>query len=43
MFWNLISNMAATVSSFALNRVGPKITAMFEGVIRLSSLWLHTL
>lgn len=43
IFWNLMSNMAATVSTWALNSVGPKITAMLEGVIRLSSLWLHTL
>lgn len=43
IFWNLMSNMAATVSTWALISVGPKITAMLEGVIRLSSLWLHTL
>lgn len=43
IFWNLMSNMAATVSTWALISVGPKITAMLEGVIRLVSLWLHTL
>lgn len=43
IFWNLMSSMAATVSTWALISVGPKITAMLEGVIRLVSLWLHTL
>lgn len=38
-----MSNMAATVSSLALISVGPKMTAILEGVIRFSSLWLHTL
>lgn len=43
IFWNLMSNMAATVSTWALISVGPKITAMLEGVMRLSSLWPQTL
>lgn len=43
MFWNLMSNMAATVSSLALISVGPNTTAMLEAVIRFSSQRLHTL
>lgn len=43
MFWNLISNMAATVSSSALMRVGPNITPILDIVIRFSLLWLQTL
>lgn len=43
IFWNFMSNMAATVSTWALISVGPKMTAMLEGVMRLSSLWLQTL
>lgn len=43
MFWNLMSNIAATVSSLALISVGPNTTAMLEAVIRFSSQRLHTL
>lgn len=43
MFWNLISMMAATVSSCGRSRVGPKTTPRLATVIRLCWSWLATL
>lgn len=39
MFWNLISMMAATVSSWGLSKVGPNTTPRFATVIKFC-LWL---
>lgn len=39
MFWNLISMMAATVSSWGRSRVGPNTTPRFATVIKFC-LWL---
>lgn len=43
MFWNLMFIIAATVSSCARMRVGPKITPMLDGDIRFSRLCSQTL
>lgn len=43
MFWNLISMMAATVSSCGRSRVGPNTTPRLATVIRLCWWWLATL
>ena len=43
MFWNLMFIMAATVSSWDLISVGPKITPRLDTVIRLYLLWVETL
>ena len=43
MFWNLMFIMAATVSSWDLISVGPKIIPRLDTVIRFCSLWEETL
>lgn len=43
MFWNLMSMMAATVSSCGRSRVGPKTTPRLATVIRFCWWWLATL
>lgn len=43
MFWNLMSMMAATVSSWDLIKVGPNTTPRLATVIMLILLWATTL